>query len=187
MLSHQPLAPTSLHHACDPDQFKFESTAELAEIDTVIGQDRALEAVKFGMRIRTGGYNVFALGPPGMGKTRVVRQVIAEEAVGRPIASDWCYVNNFEHPHKPKALELPAGQCRLLSLDMDQLIDELRMSIPAAFESENYQTRVQELEEEFKERHAKGINELREEAKQHRIALIETPGGFAFRPHGGGR
>ena len=99
-----------------------------------------------------------------------------------PPASDWCYVHNFDQPNKPQALRLPAGHGRRFLGDMEQLIEELGGVIPAAFSSEQYQSQVEELEAELKERQSQAVRELGKEARDEHIALIETPAGFAFAP-----
>lgn len=106
----QALASDILYTPCDPGQFSFETTAELEIIDIVIGQQRALDSVRFGLRMGSEGYNIFALGPSGMGKFTAVRHMVADEAKDRPVPSDWCYVYNFDQPYQPNALKLPPGR-----------------------------------------------------------------------------
>ncbi len=177
-----PLPPQALYQPCDPEQFSFASTAELEGIDLVIGQRRALDAMQFGIRIRGEGYNLYALGSDGIERISALRQIVSREAEHQPLPSDWCYVHNFAQPHKPTALRLPPGLGIRLQKDMAQLIEELGTAIPAAFDSEEYRARTEELEQELKERQVNPINELREEAREEHIILIETPTGFAFAP-----
>lgn len=176
------LKAKELCQKCDPSEFEFETTSDLEGIGGIIGQERAVGAVRFGIGIQREGYNLFALGPSGTGKRTTIRQFLDRKAEEEPVPSDWCYVNNFDDPHKPVTLELPAGQGVELREDMNQLIDELRTAIPAAFESEDYQTRKQELQEEFKERQEKAFNAIQERAQERDIALIRTPVGLAFAP-----
>ncbi len=178
----KPLRPDQLCHACDPEQFEFETTEELDDLSQIIGQERALDAVQFGIGIQRGGYNLFALGPSGTGKRTTISQFLEEKASGEPVPSDWCYVNNFQDSQRPKALRLPPGKGVELRSDVDELVDELRTAVPALFESEDYQTRRQELQEEFQEKQEAALNEVREEAKARDIALIRTPVGLAFAP-----
>jgi len=166
----------------DPKHLTFETTAELADLADVVGQPRATDAIRFGIGIRRDGYNLFVLGAPGTGRHTVARQFLERQAATESVPSDWCYVNNFEQPHKPRALRLPAGQGVQLRDDMDQLMQDLRSAIPAAFESEEYRTRRQELEQELKERQEQAFEELRKEAESRHIALIRTPSGMAFAP-----
>lgn len=178
----QSLPASVLYKACDPQEFDFSTTDELADIGVVIGQERALDAIQFGISIVQKGYNIFALGPSGSGKLAAVKEIVGREAENRPVPDDWCYVNNFGEASKPKALRLPAGQGRRFARDMEQVIEELSTVIPAAFEGEEYRGRAEEIEEEAKEREINALNELRRKSLQHGIALIETPTGFAFAP-----
>jgi predicted ATP-dependent protease len=177
-----PLAPDALYHRCRPESLPFETTAELADLAEALGQARAFDAVRFGIGIRREGFNLFVLGPAGIGKHEAVRGLLKARAAGEPPPDDWCYVNNFQQPHRPRALRLPAGRGWELRRDMGELVEELDNALPAAFESEEYQARLQEIEDERKERHERALRELREDAEQQEIALLRTPGGFAFAP-----
>ena len=176
------LDPSLLYRPCNVDELKFDTTDELSDIDIIVGQERAIESIRFGIRVNKGGYNIFALAPAGTGKMTTVRQLIEHEASRKPIPSDWCYVNNFEQPAKPKVLEIPAGKGKAFKLDMEQLIDELRIALPASFEGDEYRTRVEEIEEDSRHREFQEINQLREEAARAHIILTETPTGYAFAP-----
>lgn len=176
------LSPEELYRSCDVEQLDFNTTDELQDLDHIIGQERALEALHFGMGIRREGYNLFVLGPSGIGKYTVVRQYLEQMAAQAQTPQDLCYVNNFEQPTRPRAMHLPPGQGQRLRADMARLIDDLRATIPMAFETEEYQARVHEIEEKFKERREKALAELASEGEQEGIALIRTPAGFAFAP-----
>jgi len=178
----EPLAPESLYTPCDPAHFSFETTEELEEIEVRLGQDRALEALGFGTDIQCKGYNMFALGPPGTGTHTMIRQHLDDVAKTRPVPPDWCYVNNFTDAHKPNALSLPAGRGRKLRDDMERAIGDLREAIPALFESEDYRTRREALEEQFRSAHETAFSGLNEKAQARQIALIRTPMGLALAP-----
>lgn len=176
------LGPEALCARCDPARFSFKTTSELEDLTEVVGQQRAIQAIEFGIGISRDGYNLFVLGNPGTGRHSVVRQFIERKAAIEPVPPDWCYVNNFEQPHKPRLLELPAGTGAKLRRDMEQLIEDLRSAIPAAFESEEYRARRQELEQELKERQEHAFEKLRQQAESHGISMIRTPSGMAFAP-----
>ncbi len=176
------LKPEQLYTHCDPDQFDFESTAELGEGDEIIGQERAVSSIEFGIGIQHEGYNLFALGPNGTGKYTAVRRYLASAAHQQPTPDDWCYVYNFEQPYKPRALRLPPGKGTALSQDMKRLVEELFTVLPAAFTSDEYQSQRKTLEEEYKSHQNEALEELRKQAKENNIAFIQTPGGFAFAP-----
>ena len=126
----QPLEAAALCQRCDPMQFAFETTADLEDLTGVIGQDRAVEAVRFGIGISRNGYNLFALGPEGTGKYSTVRRYLERQAVDQPPPSDWCYVSNFLEAYKPRTLQLPAGGGSRLRRGMERLVEELRTDHP---------------------------------------------------------
>ncbi|NBO63809.1 MAG: ATP-binding protein [Acidobacteria bacterium] len=176
------LTKEELYHRCDPDHFSFNTTAELAEIGEMVGQERAVEAVLFGIGIRREGFNLFALGPSGAGKHTLVRGFIADQAAREATPSDWCYINNFTQSTKPLLIELPPGRGRELQKDVDHLIDELRSVLPAAFETESFRTRRQAIDEEIEERHETAFRALGQEAQKKGVALLHTPTGFVLAP-----
>lgn len=177
-----PLAPQQLRRRIDPACLGGATTADLEPVSQLIGQERAVEAVRFGMAIRRQGYNLFVLGPPGMGKHTLVRGFLRAEAATAPRPSDWCYVHNFGQPDKPKALRLPPGCGSKLRDSMRKLAEESLAAITATFDSEEYRARLEEVGEEFGERERKAFQTLGEEAQQQGIALVHTPAGFAFAP-----
>lgn len=167
---------------CEAGLLGFADTGELPEFDTVIGQERAVEAIDFGLGMDRPGYNIFALGPEGTGRHSVVRRHVDRAAAGRPAPSDWCYVADFRNERSPHLLDLPAGRGAHLQADMARFTDDLTDSLRSAFESDEYRTRRQVIEEEFKERQEKVASEVEEMARQRGIALVRTPMGFGFAP-----
>ncbi|HLF58926.1 MAG TPA: ATP-binding protein, partial [Alphaproteobacteria bacterium] len=177
-----PLPPDALYRRCDPAQFTFATTAELETLEEILGQARAIEAVTFGIGMRRQGYNLFLLGPAGIGKHTLARQFLDRQAKAGPPPSDWCYINNFDGPGKPRALRLPAGTAVRLRADMERLVEELRSAVPSAFDSDDYRNRKQTIEQQFKERHEQSFAEIQKRAREKNIALIRTPGGIALGP-----
>ncbi len=181
-----PLAPEHLYRRCDPDGFAFETTADIGTPDEVLGQQRALEALRFGVGMACDGYNMFALGPTGLGKHAVVRRILEEKAAQEPVPDDLCYVNNFADAQKPQALRLPVGTAAKLRDDMAHLVQDLRTAIPAAFEGDEYRARKGALEEDVKRHHENALEEIEERARARDIALVRTPTGLGFAPMRGG-
>ena len=176
------LPPDDLCRVCDTSQLTFETTQELEDLGEVLGQERALDAIRFGVGIRHKGYNLFVLGPPGTGKHSVVLDFVTAEARRQARPSAWCYVNNFEQSHRPKALRLPSGRAFELARDMEKLVEDLGTIIPAAFEGDDFRGRKQEIEDELREHQEEVITGLKGRAEEKGIALIRTPGGLAFAP-----
>ncbi|MDE2311339.1 MAG: AAA family ATPase [Betaproteobacteria bacterium] len=182
MTTHLSLEPQQLYHTCDTEQFGFQTTADLDDLTEIIGQMRAMDALHFGAGIRHEGYNLFVLGPSGIGKHSMVRQFLEKKAKGEHERADWCYLNNFAQPHKPIALKLPSGRGAELRQRMQQLVDYLRTAIPALFESEEYRAKAGAIQEEFSKRQEQAFKELGEDAVKQEIVLLRTPDGFAFAP-----
>ena len=106
----RPLPSSALCRRCDPGPWRSPTTADLADVPGIIGQERAEEAVRFAIGIRRYGYNLFALGTSGMGKHGFVRAFLERRAASEKAPSDWAYVHNFADPRRPRALRLPPGR-----------------------------------------------------------------------------
>jgi lon-related putative ATP-dependent protease len=175
-----PLAPDRLARRCDPATFDFVTTADLPPIDDVVGQDRAVEAVAFGVGIRRRGYNLYAMGPEGLGKYRLVRQVLLQRAPDEPVPPDWCYVHDFRAPRRPRAIRLAPGDGRRFRERIGTLDRELRTAIPAAFDSDEYRNRRQALEADLKERRDAAFDDFERRAAALDVALLRTPVGVGL-------
>jgi lon-related putative ATP-dependent protease len=176
------LSAAQLCRRCRPEQFAFETTEQLDALDDVLGQVRAIDAMRFGVGIRRDGYNLFAMGPAGVGRHTIVRRQLEKMAGAADTPSDWCYVFNFDVPHKPRGLQFPAGQAAAFAGKMERLVEDLRAAISAAFEADEYRNRREEIERELGERQEKAIETIGERAKEKSIGLLRTPTGFGFAP-----
>jgi lon-related putative ATP-dependent protease len=171
-----------LYKSCDPKTLDFETTSDLPDLDHLVAQDRATEAIRLGTSIEHEGYNLFVLGREGTGRHTLVKQFLEGRAEHEESASDWCYLNNFDESRKPEAIQLPAGQGRDLAEDMARLIDDARAAIPGAFESEDYRTRRESIESELHEEQEAAFEDVSNRAKERGIGIIQTPTGIAFAP-----
>jgi lon-related putative ATP-dependent protease len=181
--SPESLPVARLYSHCDPAELPFHSTEELEPLGEHLGQDRAVEALEFGLQIPHEGYNIFMLGSTGVGKRELLAKLLDKEsAAPQGDVSDWCYVNNFESPDKPIALRLPKGMARQLRDDMTQTLEDLLGILPATFQSDEYQARVQELAEQYQTREKDAFGALAERAKDQQIAMIQTPSGYTLAP-----
>ncbi|WP_022835989.1 Lon protease family protein [Salisaeta longa] len=178
----EPLAAHALRRTCDASALGFATTDDLSADAPFVGHERAIEALEFGIEIPNDGYNVFALGPGGTGRRRLVQQQVAAHASDRSTPPDWCYVNNFSEERTPQLMQLPTGRGTALCEDMEQFIEDVKTALLATFESEDYQTRRQAVQEEAQEEQEAALDELQERAREENIALIRTPNGFAFAP-----
>lgn len=178
----KPIDPQLLYRHCDPSLLEFETTADLTGATEIVGQSRATDAVQFGIDIKRPGFNLFVLGEPGSGRHSAVRRLLEAKAASEPAPSDWCYVNNFSEPNKPRLLRIPTGRGALLKRDMQQFVTELSKAITVAFESDEYRTRIEAIQEDFKQKEESSLRELGQESAEKGIALLRTPHGFVFAP-----
>ncbi|MGH6719134.1 MAG: AAA family ATPase, partial [Alphaproteobacteria bacterium] len=178
----EPLGPELLCWHCDAGAYGFTTTAELANLDDTLGQDRAVEAIRLGIRLRRPGFNLFLLGPGGVGKHAAIETHLAVASKAMPAAPDWCYIHNFAEPHRPRAVTLPAGRGTAFRADMARLVENLRTALPAAFESDDYRTRRKMIDDEFREHQEEALRAVQDAAQERGITLLRTPVGFAFGP-----
>lgn len=190
-MSARRLQPAELASRCEPAAIEpvlaalgAGADAALAEI---VGQERARRAIEFGIAVQRDGHHLFVMGGPGTGKRSLVRRAIAAQSAHdeRLARQDWVYVNNFDAPHRPIALALPAGRGARLRTDAGALVDELRATIPAAFESEEYAAELERLNTDAKERAERGLLEISQDAQAQGLVMLHTPVGFTFAPRKG--
>jgi predicted ATP-dependent protease len=176
------LPPGVMRRPVDFGDLDFITTDDLAPLPGLVGQERAVEAVELGIAMRRDGFNVFAFGPAGSGKESLVRQLLERRAEGEPTPPDWCYVNNFDDPRRPRRLMLPTGRAVPLREAMKRLIDELRIALPAAFEREDYRARREVIEQQMKKRQEEAFGALERKAEGKGVGLLRTPMGLALAP-----
>ena len=178
----QPLAPAVLYRRCDPAELPFAVCSELEAAPGLIGQERAVEALEFALRMRGKGYNVYALGAGGTGRHLMVEELLRSKAANLPTPPDWCYVNNFADPQQPRRLQMPAGRGQGFAAAMKRLVEELRATLPAAFERDEYRARREALEQQFRHKSEGAFGTLQRQAEAKSIALMRTPMGLALAP-----
>lgn len=178
----KPLPINRLRRVADLSALAFTSTAELEPIDGFPGQERALDAVRFGSSINKPGFNLFVIGSTAARMQRSVETMLQSAAADRAVPPDWIYVNNFVDPHKPVAIRLPAGRAPHFRAAIHDLIEDLKAALPGAFASEDYQTRRGAIDEAFHKKQADAFTELREKAEKKGLILVRMPLGFALAP-----
>jgi lon-related putative ATP-dependent protease len=183
----RPLPAALLYRPCDPAELPFDQAGELEDLLEPIGQDRAVEAVQFAVAMRRKGYNVYALGAGGTGKHTIVQDLLRHRAESSPTPPDWCYVNNFTDPQKPRRLQLPPGRGNGLRDAMKRLVEELRAALPAAFERDDYRARRDVIDQQFKQRNEQAFGELQRRGEQKGISMLRTPMGLALAPRRDGK
>jgi lon-related putative ATP-dependent protease len=161
---------------------RCKTTQELAPLREIIGQERAVRALKFGLGIRDQGFNIYVAGFPGTGRKTAVKNFVEEIARVEPVPPDWCYVNNFSNQYEPKAIQLPAGKGKEFRDNVKNLIESIRTALPKAFESDDYSAKreatIRGLEKQRKEL----IDKLNVKAQQEGFIIQSTPIGLLLIP-----
>lgn len=177
-----PLPPDRLYRAADLGALDFATTADLAPLPGLTEQPRAREAIGFGTAIAQPGYNIFVSGSSLARMQPAVRALLEDAARQKPPPPDWVYVNNFANPQRPLALSLPGGRAPAMQKAIHDLIEELKVSLPAIFESEDYQKRRAAIEQAIQSQSQTAFAALNEKATAAGIAILRTPMGFAMAP-----
>jgi len=176
------VAVDDLYRRCDADQLGFETTADVPPIDGTVGQDRALDSLRFGLDIEADGYNLYVAGPAGTGRTSTLHAIVDRIAASEPVAPDWCYLYDFKDTRQPSVISLPAGRGRELARNMDAFIEACRREIPRHFEGDAYVQRREELGRELQTQREGAFAAVEQQARQAGFTLNVTPMGVATVP-----
>ncbi len=176
------LTAKELQPKCSASSLPFKTTEELEDLPDILGQDRALKAIEFGIGVQHRGFNLFVMGPSGFGQHGIIRKYLTNKAAEEETPADWCYVRNFEQDYKPKALKLPAGQGKAFQKDMKNLVEDLGKAINASFEATEYQDQVQNIEKIFIKKQTTLLEKHADKALEQDIQLSQTPSGFMLTP-----
>ncbi|HRO50106.1 MAG TPA: AAA family ATPase [Hyphomicrobium sp.] len=176
------ISADSLRRGVDAASLGFKTTADLEPEDGPFGQDRALADLDFGLKMPGRDFNIFVLGPPGSGTRASVCAHLEKKQRSAETPPDWIYVPSFDDPHRLRALRLPAGRAALFSERIDTAVAELRATLPAAFEAEDYRARHRAIEEDYRSAHDDALDALHAKAAEQNIAVLRTPLGFGMAP-----
>jgi len=176
------LKPKDLRKVCNPDSFKFETTADLFPLKGIIGQDRAVRALEFGLNVDRQGYNIYLAGAMGTGKTTLARELLQKKARKEPRPSDWCYVYNFENPDNPIALELPAGQGKKFKKDLEDQVEKIIARISRALEEDEFGYKRSQIMNQFMEQTSALYLQAEEEARKLGFGIARTDQGINSYP-----
>ncbi len=171
-----------LRNVCDADFMHCESTKDLVPLSEIIGQERAVRALKFGLGIKNHGFNMYVAGYPGTGRKTATKNFVEAQAKTQPVPPDWCYVNNFANTYEPKAIQLPSGKGKEFHQDMKNFIENIKSALPKAFESEDYVTRREATLKGLENQRKRLIEELNSKAQREGFVIQTTPVGLLLIP-----
>ncbi len=176
------LKASDLRCICAPGIFKFKNTAEIKPLDEVIGQKRAVQAIEFGLNMKSPGYNIFVTGLEGTGKSTIVRDLVVKHAKMLPRPDDWCLVNNFKDEFRPKALAVPSGKAIPFSKKMGKFIEDMKKDLPRALESETYLRRLSEIKTRYSEKQNQLLQKIERFAARKSLQIDKTEKEFKTVP-----
>ena len=178
------LDATQLRYTCDASSFRFKTTTELEPLDQIIGQERAIDALKLGLGIKDAKnrYNIYVAGDPGTGKMSAVELFLTRASADEPKPPDLCYVHNFDTPYTPRYLELPAGKGCQLRTDLEHHVDRLKREIPKVFESDEFKARSKKSNDRYGKKRTTLLEEMEKRARELGFAVQRTPIGINTLP-----
>ncbi len=183
------VAQEALAWRCDPSLLPFSCTADMTPLEDFIGQDRAIQAIEFGLGVNKPGFNIFVTGLTGTGKTSIIKAFLKKTTSSEiasqadtPTPEDWCYIYNFDDPDRPEILKVRRAWGKVLKSDMEQLVQTLQREVKKMFESEDFARQRQGMIEELQKRQQQMMETVMEEANQNHFALRMTPSGIVLLP-----
>lgn len=172
-----------LRKVCCGEELDFcRTTEDMQPPEDFIGQERAVRAMQFGLAMKAPGYNIFVVGPPGTGKSTYVQAIVSQAAAGGSVPDDWCYIYNFNDKDRPLAVSLPAGEGRGFKKDVEELLADLRLNIPKAFESGDYESQKDAIVHDVQQKMTGYFQEIEEAALNEGFDMKRTPNGIIFIP-----
>jgi lon-related putative ATP-dependent protease len=178
----KPLSVEKLYKRCKPETLKFKTTEEVPPLDDTVGQDRALNAIDFGLELTSKGFNIYILGDSGTGKLTTIKRLLSKKSKDEPVPPDWVYVYNFKDSDNPISILLDAGEGIEFQKDMDGLINTLKAEIPKVFEKKEYEKQRVKILEEFQKKQKDLFTELEHEASEKGFIIRKTASGLLIVP-----
>ena len=171
-----------LKMTCPTNIFNFETTQEVEDITTGIGQERGIKALEFGLQVNVKGYNIYIEGPSGVGKTMYTKNYLDTISKKKKIPNDWCYIYNFDNPNEPIAVSLPAGQGKEFKNSMDGFILEVKKDIKKTFNADDFEKEKALLKQEFEEKRSVLLEKLNEDASKYNFQVKSSQNGIYMMP-----
>ena len=183
MRSKNELTPKDLKDICNTNVFKFETTKEIEDVsDLIYGQERALNALEFGIDIDVKGYNLYIEGSAGIGKTMYTKRFLEERAAKNKVPNDWCYIYNFENPNEPVAVSFPAGQGKVFKETMEDFVKDIRRDIKKTFNNDDFEKEKQIIKQEFENKRELLLEKLNKRTMVQGFQVKSTANGVYMMP-----
>ena len=182
MEKHAPLSIDQLYRVCETEYLPFKTTETLEPFAGFFGQERALDAMEFGVGMERPGYNLFVMGTPHTGRFSFAMESLRNVAKKQRKPQDWCYLNNISDSRHPLALKLPAGKATQLRREIGKLMDRVLTELPAAFESPAYQRKKSQIERDFNRRYDNAVEAVERQGREYSIAVYRDAGTIGFTP-----
>ncbi len=176
------LSINKLKMSCDENLFHFETTQELEDIHTGIGQERGIKALEFGLQVNVKGYNLYLEGPSGVGKTKYTKNYLDKISCKQKVPNDWCYIYNFNNPNSPISVSLPAGQGKEFKDNMDGFIKEIKKDIKKTFNADDFEKEKTLIKHEFEEKRSALLDKLNQDASKYNFQVKASQNGIYMMP-----
>ena len=171
-----------LKMTCNTDIFNFETTQDVLDITTGIGQERGIKALEFGLQVDVKGYNLYLEGPSGVGKTMYTKNYLNTIAKKQKVPNDWCYIYNFDNPNEPISVSLPAGQGKEFKQAMDGFILEIKKDIKKTFNADDFEKEKALIKQEFEAKRSILLDKLNEDASKYNFQVKSSQNGIFMMP-----
>ncbi|MFO7713920.1 AAA family ATPase [Desulfosarcina sp.] len=176
---------SDLRCLCDPSMFNFETTADIEPLDQVIGQERAVRSITFGLEMKSAGYHIFVTGPEGTGKTTIVQEIVRKAAKALPTPPDWCMVNNFKDEFRPRTIPVAPGHAARFAKSLNRLISDLKIRLPKEFQADPFREKVIEIQKRYGQQKKDHFDALDRSALEKHLKVEKTPSGYQTIPMNG--
>lgn len=181
-MKHEELNYKKLKRVCTLEEFDFNNTDELEAKHSIIGQQKAVKAMEFGLSIKMKGYNIYMSGPSGTGKTTYAKEIAKRFAKNEAVPYDWCYVYNFDDSRKPTALRFKPGEGKEFKDDMKELVEMLNVEIPKVFSDDDYENQKNEIIDSYEQQRDALMKDMSDKAKEYGFGVKTTSSGVYFMP-----
>lgn len=176
------LSVKDLKNTCDVEKLGFEKTTELEPFCGIIGQERAMNAIKTAMQIPQKGFNLYLCGNIGIGKTAYALSVVNSLAQSEPVPNDICYIYNFDNPNEPISVILEPGMGLEFKRDMNKFISTLLNRLSKDLSGDMYEKEKKNISDRYDRAKEKLMHEFDKSTYEQGFKVRNTKDGIYFSP-----